>query len=165
MRIGGKLSRIAPVTLVSAQELIDAFAGQIPYDHPELAVLDAARVLAVQHQLSAEATASMYDPCASQRELARAVRMDGEIDDARAESIAIIDVWVARQVFHLVDRARLRHTETLGVVADRLAGVWVRAQRHPAGHPARKALAELAEAYDDLVTEVSAGRRALPDWS
>ncbi len=82
-----------------------------------------------------------------------------------------IDDWVTRSVPQHRLGATL-HTETVGAVIDRLAESSVRAHHalmtldahdeflHCAWHH----LAELADAYDDLVRDVLAGRRRLPEW-
>ncbi|WP_227998560.1 DUF4254 domain-containing protein [Nocardia australiensis] len=94
-----------------------------------------------------------------------------EIDRRRTELVMAIDDWVARSVPQHRLGATL-HTETVGAVIDRLAESSVRAhhalmtldanndQLHGAWHH----LAELADAYDDLVRDLVAGRRRLPEW-
>ncbi|RJO72112.1 DUF4254 domain-containing protein [Nocardia panacis] len=94
-----------------------------------------------------------------------------EIERRRMELVMAIDDWVARSI----PRHRLGatlHTETIGAVIDRIAESSVRAHHalmtldahddrlHGAWHH----LAELADAYDDLVRDVLAGRRRLPEW-
>ncbi|WP_280269063.1 DUF4254 domain-containing protein [Nocardia wallacei] len=94
-----------------------------------------------------------------------------EIERRRTELVMAIDDWVARTVPQHRLGATL-HTETIGSVIDRLAEASVRAHHalmtlhandeilHGAWHH----LAELADAYDDLVCDVLAGRRRLPAW-
>ena len=94
-----------------------------------------------------------------------------EIERRRIELVMGIDDWVARSVPQHRLGATL-HTETVGSVIDRIAESSVRAhhalmtldahneQLHVAWHH----LAELADAYDDLVRDVLAGRRRLPEW-
>ncbi|TDP39795.1 uncharacterized protein DUF4254 [Nocardia ignorata] len=94
-----------------------------------------------------------------------------EIDCRRSELVLAIDDWVLRGVPQHRLGATL-HTETIGAVIDRLAESSVRAHHalmtldandellHSAWHH----LAELADAYDDLVRDVLAGRRRLPEW-
>ncbi|MBW0271280.1 hypothetical protein ATM97_10690 [Nocardia sp. MH4] len=94
-----------------------------------------------------------------------------EIDCRRAELVLAIDDWVHRGVPQHRLGATL-HTETIGAVIDRLAESSVRAHHAlmtmPANdemlHCAWHHLAELADAYDDLVRDVIAGRRRLPEW-
>ncbi|WP_231390483.1 DUF4254 domain-containing protein [Nocardia sp. CNY236] len=95
----------------------------------------------------------------------------GEIERRRVELVMAIDDWVARCVPQHRFGATL-HTEAVGAVIDRLAESSVRAHHalmtldahdeflHRAWHH----LAELADAYDDLVRDVMAGRRRLPEW-
>ncbi|MEV6323000.1 DUF4254 domain-containing protein [Nocardia sp. NPDC051787] len=94
-----------------------------------------------------------------------------EIERRRVELVMAIDDWVLRSVPQHRLGATL-HTETVGAVIDRLAESSVRAHHalmtldahddllHYAWHH----LAELADAYDDLVRDVMAGRRRLPEW-
>ncbi|MEV0031896.1 DUF4254 domain-containing protein [Nocardia sp. NPDC050793] len=94
-----------------------------------------------------------------------------ENERRRSELVMAIDDWVARSVPQHRLGATL-HTETVGAVIDRLAESSVRAHHalmtldahdellHCAWHH----LAELADAYDDLVRDVIAGRRRLPEW-
>lgn len=93
------------------------------------------------------------------------------IERRRLELVMAIDDWVARNVPQHRLGATL-HTETIGAVIDRLAEASVKAHHalmtldsdddmlHSAWHH----LAELADAYDDLVRDVRAGRRRLPEW-
>ncbi|MFE1593205.1 DUF4254 domain-containing protein [Nocardia sp. NPDC058705] len=94
-----------------------------------------------------------------------------EIDCRRSELVLAIDDWVLRGIPQHRLGSTL-HTETVGAVIDRMAEASVRAHHalmtmaahdemlHSAWHH----LAELADAYDDLVREVLAGRRRLPEW-
>lgn len=94
-----------------------------------------------------------------------------EIDRRRTELVMAIDDWISRSVPQHRLGATL-HTETVGSVIDRIAEASVRAHHalmtmdandellHIAWHH----LAELADAYDDLITDVLAGRRRLPAW-
>ncbi|MFD4460686.1 DUF4254 domain-containing protein [Nocardia sp. NPDC058480] len=94
-----------------------------------------------------------------------------EIDCRRSELVLAIDDWVLRAIPQHRLGATL-HTETVGSVIDRMAEASVRAHHalmtlaahdemlHCAWHH----LAELADAYDDLVRDVLAGRRRLPEW-
>ncbi|GGK57409.1 hypothetical protein GCM10011591_31950 [Nocardia camponoti] len=102
-------------------------------------------------------------------------RFDGadlrEIDCRRGELVLAMDDWVLRSVRqHRVGSAL--HTETIGAVIDRLAEASVRAHsalmtlsaNDDVLHGAWHRLAELADGYDDLVRDVLAGRRRLPEW-
>lgn len=94
-----------------------------------------------------------------------------EIDRRRNELVMAIDDWISRSIPQHRLGATL-HTETIGAVIDRIAEASVRAHHalmtldandeilHVAWHH----LAELADAYDDLVADVLAGRRRLPAW-
>ncbi|RMI32733.1 DUF4254 domain-containing protein [Nocardia stercoris] len=100
----------------------------------------------------------------------------GAIDAERAALIDRIDTWVAHHVQHRGGASL--HTETLGAVIDRMAAKWVTAQHalgltgpaDPSGTlpPAADAhlhwvrLAELADGYRDLVTDILEHRRRLP---
>ncbi|WP_067895445.1 DUF4254 domain-containing protein [Nocardia vaccinii] len=94
-----------------------------------------------------------------------------EIDRRRDELVMAIDDWISRSIPQHRLGATL-HTETIGAVIDRIAEASVRAHHalmtldandeilHMAWHH----LAELADAYDDLIADVLAGRRRLPAW-
>lgn len=94
-----------------------------------------------------------------------------EIDRRRTELVMAIDDWVARSVPQHRLGATL-HTETVGAVIDRIAESSVRAHHalmtldahNERLHCAWHHLAELADAYDDLVRDIQAGRRRLPEW-
>lgn len=89
----------------------------------------------------------------------------------RIELVMAIDDWIVRSVPQHRLGATL-HTETVGSVIDRLAEASIRAHHalmtldandemlHGTWHH----LAELSDAYDDLVRDVLAGRRRLPAW-
>lgn len=89
----------------------------------------------------------------------------------RNELVMAIDDWIVRSVPQHRLGATL-HTETVGSVIDRLSEASIRAHHalmtldandemlHGAWHH----LAELSDAYDDLVRDVLAGRRRLPAW-
>ncbi|WP_232235998.1 DUF4254 domain-containing protein [Nocardia sp. BMG51109] len=94
-----------------------------------------------------------------------------EIERRRAELVMAIDDWVVRTVPQHRLGATL-HTETVGSVIDRLAEASVRAHHalmtldanDEVLHGAWHHLAELADAYDDLIGDVLAGKRRLPAW-
>ncbi|MBF6356170.1 DUF4254 domain-containing protein [Nocardia higoensis] len=94
-----------------------------------------------------------------------------EIQRRRSELVMAIDDWVARNVLQHRIGATL-HTETVGAVVDRIAESSVRAHHalmtlaanDDLLHGAWHRLAEIADAYDDLIRDVLAGRRRLPEW-
>ncbi|MGQ4597272.1 DUF4254 domain-containing protein [Nocardia sp. R6R-6] len=94
-----------------------------------------------------------------------------ENERRRSELVMAIDDWVTRSVPQHRLGATL-HTETVGAVIDRIAESSVRAHhalmtldaQDELLHCAWHHLAELADAYDDLVRDVVAGRRRLPEW-
>jgi hypothetical protein len=91
------------------------------------------------------------------------------IDCARAVLMRDVDRWVAVNCPQRPAAAYL-HTESLGSVVDRMAGTRARAWQllsvasaaDPLVHSAWTRLAELTDAYHDLVSEVESGRRRLP---
>lgn len=132
-------------------------------------VLAAVGQLASCHQRQWAAEDACRAPGAPAEEVARVKRRIDELNATRTSLVERIDVWVEGEVRRSANG--LLHTETLGSVIDRLAIAWVRAGNLEAagGRPfrarlARRQLAELAEAYDALVCEVTAGRRRLPAW-
>ncbi|WP_052173006.1 DUF4254 domain-containing protein [Nocardia sp. BMG111209] len=90
------------------------------------------------------------------------------IDCARGTLVREIDHWVALE--HRQRPAAYLHTESLGSVVDRMTRThaWACQLLLSASgadlsvHSAWTVLAELTDAYQDLVTEVECGRRRLP---
>ncbi|MDQ3276290.1 MAG: DUF4254 domain-containing protein [Actinomycetota bacterium] len=134
--------------------------------HP---MLTAAAGLAKQQRLRAEAHQLACDPHADDHVVAAATRAVNAAEAGCAVLIEQIDVWAA---IHLTEhRAGLLHTETLGQLIDRLAAGWTRwhlldavddSAARPQARVALRQLGELADAYDDLVTDLLTGRRRLP---
>ncbi|MGW5143266.1 DUF4254 domain-containing protein [Nocardia beijingensis] len=116
--------------------------------HP---VLEAAHLLAGLHQ----------------RRLRRELGSANDIDQHRARLVLAIDRWVATQTPPPHGGAYM-HTETVGMVVDRLAQFSACAHGILSGapewavHNAWERLAELALGYEDLAYEVVAGVRRLP---
>lgn len=141
--------------------------------HPVLAT---ARALADCHERRQRALALARDcdgAAVSAAIVSAAVVED--IDRERATLVDRINAWVATHVVHR--HGASLHTETLGAVIDRMAAKWVAAQacigsdlprqrREPLSrtdaHMQWTRLAELADGYQDLVTEVVQNRRRLP---
>ncbi|WP_063050713.1 DUF4254 domain-containing protein [Nocardia arthritidis] len=90
-----------------------------------------------------------------------------DIDERRARLIRDVDRWVEVRLPAARGGAYL-HTESVGSVVDRLARLSACAYAAMAADQgwdlwfAWERLAELAIAYEDLVTELSRGRRRLP---
>ncbi|MBF6438279.1 DUF4254 domain-containing protein [Nocardia cyriacigeorgica] len=89
-----------------------------------------------------------------------------DLDAERLRHIRAIDTWVNSQIPPTPGSAHL-HTETLGTIVDRLARYTAQAYAALADGSgelgdAWERLAELAVGYDDLASEVAAGRRRLP---
>lgn len=132
-------------------------------------VLDMANELAVHHQRQWHAEDASRAPGATAEDIAASKRLIDELNAQRVVLVEQIDEWVAAQIHNHADASL--HTETLGSVIDRLAIAWVRAnsliKTNDAPDRARLALrqlAELADAYDDLIRDVAAGHRRLPVW-
>ena len=101
--------------------------------------------------------------------LGRVKRKIDKLNDQRVELIDQRDRWVASQFRQ--DPDAVRHTETYGMIVDRMAIGWVRVQKMSASLDgqspltvAKRQLAELASAYDALISDVEARRRSLPVW-
>lgn len=132
--------------LPSKHMILNACSGTITIDHP---VLRAARQLAELHR-----TREHTDP--------------NTIDSERSRLVCRIDAWVAAMQPTAMAAAYL-HSETIGMIVDRLARLSVLASATDQGRcalprpgHARDRLAELADAYGDLVFEISRGTRRLP---
>ncbi|WP_405490875.1 DUF4254 domain-containing protein [Nocardia sp. NBC_00511] len=102
-----------------------------------------------------------------QRRLSRPDQVaDAEVERRRVAAIREIDSWVARQLPRSLGCARL-HTETVGMVIDRLAQLSACAFVELSGAgiglcETWERLAELAIGYEDLKDELTCGRRRLP---
>jgi hypothetical protein len=138
--------------LPSKDMVLQACSGAVVIPHP---VLEAAYELASLHEARSDAAGD-------------AVR---EIDRARAGLVHDVDCWVSGEK-PPESGAAYRHTETVGMVVDRIAEFSVAA--HAAlvegaseirRHYAWQRLTELALAYSDLSFEISAGIRRLPDFT
>ncbi|MFF0493664.1 DUF4254 domain-containing protein [Nocardia sp. NPDC004068] len=140
-------------------------------------VLESAHRLARCHERRDLAQRAAHAPNASPARVAACVQLLEDIDRERLALIARIDNWVADNISHR-EGASL-HTETLGAVIDRMAEKWVAAQDalglHTPPRPAAPGrgvdgaarlqwmrLAELADGYKDLITDVLEHRRRLP---
>ncbi|GAA5101568.1 DUF4254 domain-containing protein [Nocardia iowensis] len=90
-----------------------------------------------------------------------------DIDGHRARLVLAIDRWIASELPPAHCGAHM-HTETVGMIVDRLAQFSTSAHESLSGapewavHDAWERLAELALGYHDLAFEVSAGLRRLP---
>jgi hypothetical protein len=155
--------------LPRSASIIEAFRGGPGHDHPSQLVLDIAYDLANHHQRQWDAEDVSRASDASAEDIAASKRLIDELNARRVTVVEQIDQWVAGQIRNRADASL--HTETLGSVIDRLAIAWVRANSLINTNNARDRarlslhqLAELANAYDDLVRDVAAGQRRLPAW-
>ncbi|MBF6211889.1 DUF4254 domain-containing protein [Nocardia puris] len=159
------VSRVRADELPPSSALLRAFRDRDGRGHP---VLDTARELAACHERRRALTAGAGDPQRTALE---------DIDGHRAELVDRINGWVATHVVHRTGASL--HTETLGAVIDRMAAKWIAARqalgftdatdRPPAGLDGQARLqwtrlAELADGYQDLITDVAEHRRRLPVW-
>lgn len=155
--------------LPSSSLLRRALRGIVDSLGPGVAVLDAARGLAELHDRRYGLSSWRDEDGLTDRQIVAYVGKVDEIDSTRAELVLAIDDWVAR---HVDDRTGASlSTESVGCVVDRLAQLWVQANRllgvddsDESAHGSWFRLAELADGYDDLVADVLAGRRRLPRW-
>ncbi|MGH3468280.1 MAG: DUF4254 domain-containing protein [Thermocrispum sp.] len=155
--------------LPRSASIIEAFRDTTNQDHSGQHVLDTANDLAAHHQRQWHAEDASRAPDASAEHVAASKRLIDELNARRVALVERIDLWVAQEINSRVDASL--HTETLGSVVDRLAIAWVRANSLINTNGAReraclalRQLAELADAYDDLVRDVAAGHRRLPAW-
>ncbi|WP_051177947.1 DUF4254 domain-containing protein [Nocardia concava] len=137
--------------LPSKDMVLEACTGCIIEPHP---VLQAAYELASLHEARPGSGAVVR-----------------EIDCARYRLVREIDRWVAREM-PVPHAAAALHTESVGMVIDRLAGFSVEAHAALSGagsefllHFAWQRLAELSLAYDDLAEDLAAQTRRIPDFS
>ncbi|MFD6221599.1 hypothetical protein [Nocardia asteroides] len=145
----GQVRRTGTASLLPGRtELLAAFRGLPHDDHP---FLDAAGELALLHESRERTPLSEL----------------GSLDRRRAQLMRAIDRWVilaAPVPFAAADE----HCETLGGLVDRLAGLCVQVFVVLAGAPDPVyydewvRLDELADTYQRLVDDLSAGIRTLP---
>lgn len=148
--------------------LVEAFRGaaESSAGHPPVVEVAAALAAHNERQWAAE------DACRTDDDLAVAngKRLVDALNARRAELVERIDRWAAREIGSRPEASL--HTETLGSVIDRLTIAWVRYRRLVDAAPADREvarlalrqLAELADAYDDLVRDFASGQRRLPVW-
>ncbi|TKG60240.1 MULTISPECIES: DUF4254 domain-containing protein [Pseudonocardiaceae] len=155
--------------LLRSGPIIEAFRRTTRNDHPGHVVLDIAADLASHHQRQWQAENVSRAVGISGDEIAACKQLIDELNAQRVALVERIDTWVAREIPSRADASL--HTETLGSVIDRLAIAWVRASNltdtgeiRETARLALRQLAELADAYDDLIRDVAAGHRRLPAW-
>ncbi|MFF3574346.1 DUF4254 domain-containing protein [Nocardia jiangxiensis] len=92
-----------------------------------------------------------------------------EIDSARRKAVREVDRWLSASGTQ-APTAPFLHTETVGMVIDRIAEYSIAAQAGSAQgvlelhrHYLWQRMSELAVAYEDLASEIYAGRRRVPD--
>lgn len=155
--------------LPRSASIIEAFRDASSSDHPGQHILGTANELAAHHQRQWHAEDASRAPGASADDIAAIKRLIDELNGRRVALVEQVDEWVASQIHSRADASL--HTETLGSVIDRLAIAWVRANSLINTNDARdrarlalRQLAELADAYDDLIRDVATGHRRLPTW-
>ncbi|HLS76118.1 MAG TPA: DUF4254 domain-containing protein [Nocardia sp.] len=166
-------------TLPSRSALLDALRAEADLPAHAHPVLADARALARCHERRTRAVALVraHDSSPISAAVISAAVVE-DIDRERATMVDRINAWVATHLAHR--QGASLHTETLGAIIDRIAAKWVAAQAHgrepahalgrPPGrepasdeaHRCGRRLAELADGYQVLVTEVAQHRRRLP---
>ncbi|MBQ0928623.1 DUF4254 domain-containing protein [Saccharopolyspora endophytica] len=156
-------------TLPRSATIIEAFHHAPDSDNVSELVLRAANDLADHHAQQWQAEDVSRAPGASAEAVAESKRLIDALNARRVALVERIDEWASPLVSRC-EEASL-HTETLGSVIDRLAIAWVRKENlvnndgdRDRARLALRQLAELADAYDDLVRDVGAGQRRLPLW-
>jgi hypothetical protein len=171
-------SRIGTGELPQPSVLLRAFREPGDFNSHRHRVLDAARELVECHERRRGANQDAHVPGVSSGRVAACTQLVEDIDRHRAELVRRIDNWVAANIQHRAGASL--HTETLGAVIDRMAAKWIAAQQalgmtapvnppHPLqldgeAHLQWCRLAELADGYKDLITDVHEHRRRLPVW-
>ncbi|MDR7303507.1 DUF4254 domain-containing protein [Haloactinomyces albus] len=156
-------------TLPRSASVIEAFRQVVSTDHSGQIVLDIANDLASQHRRQWHAEDVSRADDTSAEDVAACKQLIDELNARRVALVERIDAWAAQEIHSRADASL--HTETLGSVIDRLAIAWVRTNNlinatdtRERARLALRQLAELADAYDDLVRDVVAGHRRLPAW-
>ncbi|MEV6137733.1 DUF4254 domain-containing protein [Nocardia sp. NPDC051990] len=170
--------RIGADELPSPSALLRAFREPHDPNRHRHRVLDSGRELVECHERRRDALRAAHAPDVSSGCVAQCLQLVDDVDAYRTELVGHIDNWVADNVQHRTGASL--HTETLGAVIDRMAAKWV-AAHHALGisasieppHPLQldddaqlqwSRLAELADGYKDLITDVIEHRRRLPLW-
>ncbi|WP_157110602.1 DUF4254 domain-containing protein [Nocardia anaemiae] len=137
--------------LPSKDMILQACAGTVTIQHP---VLQGAYELASLHEARLDENTDI-----------------GAIDRERDRLVSRIDSWVSADQPPAFDAA-CQHTETVGMVIDRLAQFSVDARVASKQGTStlefrytQHRLTELALGYSDLCFEIAAGTRRLPDFS
>ena len=134
---------------------------------PAAVLLDAAHGLATVHERRHGFSNARREPGISDHHIVACLSKIDEIDCARAELVLEIDQFVARAVS---EHPAFLHTESVGAVVDRMALLWAAMNSvavlpdSESAHRSACAVAELAQAYDDLIGEIASGRRGVPQW-
>lgn len=175
MADGGETTTDAQVTkrardiLPRSASLIGAFREVTSHDHPGHVLLNIAGDLAIHHKRQWYAEDASRAHGISAEDVAACKQLIDELNAHRVALVEQIDTRVAEEIHSRADASM--HTETLGSVIDRLAIAWVRASNlidatdtREKARLALRQLAELADAYDDLIRDVAAGQRRLPAW-
>ncbi|OLZ50320.1 DUF4254 domain-containing protein [Amycolatopsis keratiniphila] len=151
------------VPLPAGRAILLAFHGI----HDSNPVLAAAHELAVLNLARADIDGVFDDPDADDTRTARAARKQRHLDREIARHAERIDDHATRVM--PVSRGGTLHSETVGALITRLATLWQYSQQlavlpveDQRTHSASAALAELTDAYDDLIHDVRTGRRHLP---
>lgn len=159
--------------LPGSAEVVRAFVAPPSGTEEQHPVLIAAGQLASGHREQWDAEDVCRDVGADDHALAASKRAIDLMNAGRAELVDQVDGWAAANLHGDVEAAL--HTETLGQLVDRLAVAWVRSrqlaqragdapQERPIARAALRQLAEMCDAYDDLVRDLREGRRRLPRW-
>lgn len=155
--------------LPTSASIIEAFRQTATSERLGQQVLNTASELAVHHQRQWHAEDASRAAGASAEDIAASKRLIDGLNAHRVALVEQIDEWVAARIGNGAEASL--HTETLGSVIDRLAIAWVRANSliktsdtGDRAHLALRQLAELADAYEDLIFEVATGHRRLPAW-
>ena len=152
--------------LPRSRELLGSFAAAAE-DSDVAPPLALAHDLARNHAEQWSAEDLCRSPTATDDMVGRVKRRIDLLNGRWVELVDQLDRWVTQNLRQ--DPTAVRHTETYGMLVDRLAIGWVREQKLSAGPEsvacaARDQLAELAAAYDMLVEDVEEHRRSLPAW-
>ncbi|WP_423463360.1 DUF4254 domain-containing protein [Promicromonospora sp. MS192] len=153
------------VVLPRSATIIEAFRSD---NEQSDGLLRLAAHLARNHQRQWDAEAISRDTTSADATIAASKRTIDSLNTTRVALVEQVDEYAA-SCFTAPDDAPL-HTETVGSVIDRLAIAWVRANKlidagaKDRARQALRQLRELADAYDDLVRDVTGGARRVPAW-
>ncbi|WP_454199263.1 hypothetical protein [Nocardia sp. Marseille-Q1738] len=146
----------------NAEQLCRAFRGEVAMSH-STTLMDAASAMIPVHHKRREVIRLMRTPEAlSTSELRCAVSDFNAVEIELATLATKIDHAVANTLRGRRRVSGVWHTETVGLVVSRMAGLWLK-YLDSSRHEDAFWVARMSDAYNCLITDLTEGRRLPPD--